>query len=160
MSLLNYTFEFLRVPIPDSSGKLSLQDNRIRNNIFHIVNTCLFLIVSVSLVGLLSAVLFLSFPRVNNTVASSWSHSHISLALDLFKIPWKKRDLCFICYFSRYLRNVGEHKNRVSPYCPSLLSGFTMWRCFRGTIPIKRCIDTQNRNLFELYKQELVIWKN
>ena len=53
-----------------------------------------------SFVGFLSALLFLSLSRENNTVASSWSHSLINFALDLFGIPveisWQSRHMMMV----------------------------------------------------------------
>jgi hypothetical protein len=53
-----------------------------------------------SFIGFLSALLFLSLSRENNTVASSWSHSLINFALDLFGIPgeisWQSRHMMMV----------------------------------------------------------------
>ena len=62
--------------------------------------THLCLMASDSFIGFLSALLFLSLSRENNTVASSWSHSLINFALDLFGIPveisWQSRHMMMV----------------------------------------------------------------
>lgn len=102
------------------------------------------LMASASLVGFLLVLPFFSFSRENNTVASSWSHSLINFALDLFGIakqPYKtggesndnsdcpgnvKRHLQkwthFIKYYNYHLLQDLGWSNRIEFYCTELHS--------------------------------------